>query len=70
MMEGGKRTRWGNCIGYMTLQLPVVMHEDPLDYVRKGMEIAKRNKKSLAAVFTHRSFSLILKLLGIKVCLK
>jgi len=68
MMEGGKGTRWGNWIGYIILKLPILMYEDPLDYVRKGMEIAERKKNSLEAIFTYTSGSLIVKLLGIRVC--
>ena len=69
-MDGGKRTRCGNWIEYMILQFPVVKYEDPLDYVHKGMDIAKKKKISMEVVFTYTSGSLVLKLLRIKVCLK
>ncbi|XP_078165195.1 wax ester synthase/diacylglycerol acyltransferase 11-like isoform X1 [Carex rostrata] len=68
MMEGGKNNaKYGNLIGYMMLRFPIVIHEDPLDYVRQGKAIAARKKNSLEAVSTYFSGKLILKLFGIKV---
>ncbi|XP_020264096.1 O-acyltransferase WSD1-like [Asparagus officinalis] len=66
MMEGGKSTRWGNWLGYIILNFPILMYEDPLDYVRKGMKNTERKKNSLEAIFTYTSGTLIVKLLGIK----
>lgn len=68
MMDGGKGTRWGNWLGYIILQFPIAMYEDPLQYVRKGMQVAERKKNSLEAIFTYTSGVVIVKLLGIKVC--
>jgi WS/DGAT C-terminal domain len=68
MMERGKNSaKYGNRIGYIILQFPVVIHNDPLDYVRRGKAIAARKKNSLEAVSTYFTAELILKLFGIKV---
>ncbi|KAJ4767900.1 O-acyltransferase WSD1 [Rhynchospora pubera] len=67
MMESGKNgAKYGNHLGYMVLQFPIVIHEDPLDYVRQGKAIATRKKSSLEAVLTYFSADLIVKLFGIK----
>ncbi|KAJ6830520.1 O-acyltransferase WSD1-like [Iris pallida] len=66
LMKGGG-ARWGNRIGYTILRFPVAMFEDPVDYIRKGMEVAERKKNSLEAIFTYASSIVIVKLLGIKV---
>jgi WS/DGAT C-terminal domain len=68
MMDGGKNSaKYGNRIGYIILQFPIVIHNDPLDYVRQGKTIAARKKKSLEAVSTYFTAELILRLFGIKV---
>ncbi|XP_072956373.1 wax ester synthase/diacylglycerol acyltransferase 6-like isoform X2 [Typha angustifolia] len=67
MEEGkGKGSKWGNWLGYIILPFPVVMYEDPLDYIRKGKATADRKKKSLEAIFTYMSGDLIVKIFGIK----
>ncbi|KAL0916048.1 hypothetical protein M5K25_013530 [Dendrobium thyrsiflorum] len=67
MMKEGSEAKWGNRIGAFLLRLPVIKCEDPLDYVRNGAAITDKKKKSLAAIFTYKSFLLISKCLGTKV---
>ncbi|KAF3326611.1 O-acyltransferase WSD1 [Carex littledalei] len=68
MMEEGKTdAKYGNRIGYMMLQFPIVIHEDPLDYVRQGTAIAARKKNSLEAIASYFNAKLIVKLFGTKV---
>ncbi|KAJ6823161.1 O-acyltransferase WSD1-like [Iris pallida] len=67
LMKGHGGARWGNRIGYTILRIPIAMFEDPVDYIRKGMEVTKRKKNSLEAIFTYASGVLIVKLLGIKI---
>ncbi|KAK8960694.1 O-acyltransferase WSD1 [Platanthera guangdongensis] len=67
MMKKGSDARWGNRLGYMLLRFPVMMCEDPLDYIRKGKEVAEKKKNSWEAIFTYTSGLLIVKCLGFKV---
>ncbi|KAJ6828515.1 O-acyltransferase WSD1-like [Iris pallida] len=67
LMKGHGGARWGNRIGYAILRFPIAMFEDPVDYIRKGMEVTERKKNSLESIFTYASGVLIVKLLGIKV---
>ncbi|KAG0458099.1 hypothetical protein HPP92_023256 [Vanilla planifolia] len=66
MMKAGSRAKWGNRLGYVILRFPIMNVEDPLDYIRKGIKVAERKKKSFEAVFTYGSALLIVKSLGIK----
>lgn len=68
MMEKGEsRAQWGNCIGYILLPFPIVLRDDPLDYVRTAKSIADRKKLSYEAFFTFSSASLLFKAFGLKV---
>ena len=68
MMEGDiGGARWGNSVGYVTLPLPILVCEDPLDYVRKGKALGERKKNSLEAIITQVSISATLKMFGSKV---
>ncbi|XP_020103429.1 O-acyltransferase WSD1-like [Ananas comosus] len=67
MMKGGKDgPKWGNWIGYVVLPIPIALYSDPLDYIRKGKEIANRKKNSWEAFFTYWCADLIVKLFGLK----
>ncbi|XP_010924517.2 wax ester synthase/diacylglycerol acyltransferase 11 isoform X1 [Elaeis guineensis] len=68
MMEKGKGggAKWGNKLGYMVLQFPIAIFEDPLEYIRRGKAIAERKKNSLEAVFTYWSAWVIVKIFGIE----
>lgn len=69
-MEGKNGgTKWGNLLGYIILPFSINDYKDPLDYIRMGQEIAKRKKNSLEAIFTYKSADLIVKCVGIKVCI-
>ncbi|KAJ6828546.1 O-acyltransferase WSD1-like [Iris pallida] len=67
LMNGHGGARWGNRIGFTILRLPIAMFEDPVDYIRKGVEVSERKKNSLEAIFTYASGVLIVKLFGIKI---
>ncbi|XP_047055358.1 wax ester synthase/diacylglycerol acyltransferase 11-like [Lolium rigidum] len=68
MMESGKDNgaQWGNRLGYMILPFHIAKHSDPLMYVRKATQVARRKKSSMESVFTFWSGSVILKFFGIK----
>ncbi|XP_020264097.1 O-acyltransferase WSD1-like [Asparagus officinalis] len=67
MIEGDNScTTWGNWLGYMIVPIPIMICKDPLDYIRKGIEIAQRKRTSLEAIFTYITGCLIIKILGIK----
>lgn len=68
MMDNSKNNtvKWGNQIGYIVLPFHIVMHDDPLEYIRRGKRTADRKKRSLEAVFTYWSGNLVVKLFGIK----
>lgn len=67
-MKGAKDgPKWGNWIGYVVLPIPIALYSDPLDYIRKGMEITNRKKNSWEAFFTYWSADLIVKVFGLKV---
>ncbi|KAM0922069.1 hypothetical protein ACQ4PT_006416 [Festuca glaucescens] len=68
MMESGKDNgaQWGNRLGYMILPFHITKHKDPLEYVRKATQVARRKKSSMESVFTFWSGSVILKIFGIK----
>ncbi|TVT97442.1 hypothetical protein EJB05_57323 [Eragrostis curvula] len=68
MMDSSKNNgaKWGNLIGYIILPFHIAMHDDPLEYIRRGKRTAERKKTSLEAVFTYWSGNLIVKLLGMK----
>uniref|UniRef100_A0A6V7QUT6 O-acyltransferase WSD1 C-terminal domain-containing protein n=1 Tax=Ananas comosus var. bracteatus TaxID=296719 RepID=A0A6V7QUT6_ANACO len=57
--------KWGNWIGYVVLPIPIALYSDPLDYIRKGKEIANRKKNSWEAFFTYWCADLIVKLLDL-----
>ncbi|XP_068666415.1 wax ester synthase/diacylglycerol acyltransferase 11-like [Aristolochia californica] len=59
-------SQWGNWLGYVLLPFPMVIYEDPLDYVRKAKAIADRKKLSLESLFTFASSALLVSTLGIK----
>jgi hypothetical protein len=69
MMESGKDNgaRWGNRLGYMILPFHIAKHSDPLEYIRKATQVARRKKSSMESLFTFWSGSVILKIFGIKV---
>uniref|UniRef100_A0A0D6R6X2 Uncharacterized protein n=1 Tax=Araucaria cunninghamii TaxID=56994 RepID=A0A0D6R6X2_ARACU len=67
LMESGKKARWGNNLGYMIVNLPMVKHENPLDYVRAAAVMARRKKQSLEAPFTYASGTLLLRLTNVEV---
>lgn len=68
MMEKGKGgAKWGNKLGYIVIQFPIAIFEDPLEYVRRGKAIAERKKHSLEAVLTYWSAWVVVKIFGIKV---
>ncbi|XP_028554475.1 O-acyltransferase WSD1 [Dendrobium catenatum] len=67
MMRKGSGAKWGNQMGYMLLRFPVMECEDPLDYIRKGMAVVEKKKKSWEAIFTYISSLVIVKTLGFKV---
>ncbi|CAN6272798.1 unnamed protein product [Urochloa humidicola] len=69
MMESGGKdngARWGNRLGFMMIPFDLPPHDDPLEYVRRGAEAARRKKNSLECVLTYWSVVAIDKLLGIK----
>ncbi|CAM0882131.1 unnamed protein product [Alopecurus aequalis] len=68
MMESGKDNgaQWGNRLGYMILPFHIAKHNDPLEYVRKATQVARRKKSSMESIFTYWSGSIILKIFGIK----
>lgn len=66
MMKKGSDARWGNRLGYMLLRFPVMMCEDPLEYIRKGKKIIDKKKNSWEPMFTYISGLLTVKLLGFK----
>ncbi|CAM0914095.1 unnamed protein product [Alopecurus aequalis] len=68
MMESGKDkgAQWGNRLGYMLLPFHIAKHKDPLEYVRKATQVARRKKSSMESIFTFWSGSVILKFFGIK----
>lgn len=61
---------WGNLLSYIILPFPVVMYNDPLDYIRAGKAIADRKKNSLQAILTYRVAHFSVRKFGIKVRLK
>ncbi|KAK3147200.1 hypothetical protein QOZ80_3BG0279380 [Eleusine coracana subsp. coracana] len=69
MMESGKHNelKWGNRLGYIMLPFEIVMHDDPLDYVRNAKKTVDRKKHSLEAIFTHLDTEMVTKLFGIEV---
>jgi hypothetical protein len=69
MMESGKHNdlKWGNRLGYIMLPFEIVMHKDPLDYVRNAKKTVDRKKHSLEAIVTHAITVMITKLFGIEV---
>ncbi|GJN09503.1 hypothetical protein PR202_ga27516 [Eleusine coracana subsp. coracana] len=69
MIERGnsKDVKWGNRLGYIILPFHIVMHDDPLDYVRAAKRTVDRKKSSLEAIFTNAIGEATLKLFGIKV---
>ncbi|KAM0928915.1 hypothetical protein ACQ4PT_001927 [Festuca glaucescens] len=68
MMESGKDNgaQWGNRLGYMILPFHIANHDDPLEYVRKAAQVARRKKSSMESAFTFWSGSVVLKIFGIK----
>ncbi|KAK3122953.1 hypothetical protein QOZ80_8AG0620990 [Eleusine coracana subsp. coracana] len=68
MIERGnsKDVKWGNRLGYIILPFHIVMHDDPLDYVRAAKRTVDRKKSSLEAIFTNAIGEATLKLFGIK----
>ncbi|CAO2204378.1 unnamed protein product, partial [Urochloa humidicola] len=68
MMETGKDNgaRWGNKIGYMLIPFHLAKHDDPIEYVRRAIKVARRKKNSMESVFTFWSGDMVLKLFGIK----
>ncbi|KAM0928917.1 hypothetical protein ACQ4PT_001927 [Festuca glaucescens] len=54
MMESGKDNgaQWGNRLGYMILPFHIANHDDPLEYVRKAAQVARRKKSSMESAFT------------------
>ncbi|TVU35506.1 hypothetical protein EJB05_17402, partial [Eragrostis curvula] len=68
MMESGKdnAARWGNQVGYMIIPFHLAKHDDPIEYVRKAKQVARRKKSSMESIFTYWSADLIVKLFGIK----
>ncbi|KAG0489370.1 hypothetical protein HPP92_008181 [Vanilla planifolia] len=65
-MKEGRRSNWGNRMGYVLLNFPIMRCQDPLDYIRKGVEITQKKKKSLEVMFTFISALLIVKIFGVK----
>eukprot|EP01018_Ginkgo_biloba_P023429 Gb_16734 [translate_table: standard] len=66
-MKVGTKARWGNNVGLAIVPLPMVKHDDPLDYVRAATLISKRKKLSLEALFTYAiGMKLQMKIRGIK----
>ncbi|KAG0491057.1 hypothetical protein HPP92_007920 [Vanilla planifolia] len=65
-MKEGRRSNWGNRMGYVILNFPIMRCQDPLDYIRKGVEITQKKKKSLEVMFTFISALLIVKIFGVK----
>jgi hypothetical protein len=68
-MESGKDNgaQWGNRLGYMILPFHIAKRDDPLGYVRKAAQVARRKKSSMESAFTFWSGSVVLKIFGIKV---
>lgn len=68
MMDGKNcGVAWGNLLSYIILPFPVVMYNDPLDYIRAGKAIADRKKNSLQAILTYRVAHFSVRKFGIKV---
>lgn len=69
MMESSKHNnmRWGNQVGQIILPFHIVMHDDPIEYVRNAKKIVDRKKHSLEAMITHGIAKRATKLLGVKV---
>ncbi|KAG6505928.1 wax ester synthase/diacylglycerol acyltransferase 11-like [Zingiber officinale] len=67
MMDGKNcGVAWGNLLSYIILPFPVIMYNDPLDYVRAGKAIAERKKNSLQAILTYRCAHFCVRKFGIK----
>ncbi|KAG9448266.1 hypothetical protein H6P81_014394 [Aristolochia fimbriata] len=67
MMESRSTgSQWGNWLGYVLLPIPIVLYEDPLDYVRKAKAIADRKKLSFESLFTFASSAMLVSTFGIK----
>ena len=67
MMEKGSKAKWGNWFGCVLLPFDVVIHDDPLDYIRQTKATIDRKKHSLEAVVTYFLLSMVVKIFGAKV---
>ncbi|GAU21109.1 hypothetical protein TSUD_10260 [Trifolium subterraneum] len=65
MAEKGK-ARWGNHMGYIICPFSIVLHEDPLEYVRQAKATVERKKHSLEAICSYTFAKLVLNLFGVK----
>ncbi|XP_037442835.1 O-acyltransferase WSD1-like isoform X1 [Triticum dicoccoides] len=68
MIESGKSNdvAWGNQIGYILLPFHLLVHDDPLAYVRKAKKTLDRKKSSLEVIFTCMISELFVKMFGLK----
>lgn len=64
MMEGGPQMRWGNCLGYLLIRIPMKHQEDPLDHVLVAKKIGDRKKASLEGIFAYWSGALLMGITG------
>lgn len=69
-MKTGKMGQWGNKIGYVLLPFTIGLKSNPLDYVKEAKAVIDRKKASLEPLYTYFVLYVVLKLFGMKVCMR